>query len=171
MRPCFASAMMFLMFAGAYPALAAEYPNRPVKVVVPFSAGGFMDTVARIASQRLSESLGQPVIVENRAGAGGKIGEEFVANSKPDGYTLLIDIVTRPSLMKAVDSGEPETIDMEKAFVPIGSIGSSPMVMNVSAELGVKDFGSFVKKLRTEPGKQSYGSAGVGTPSHIVSAQ
>lgn len=79
------SAMMFVMFTSADPALTAEYPNRPVKVIVPFPAGGFMDVVARIASQRLSASLGQALVVENRGGAGGKIGEEFVANSLPDG--------------------------------------------------------------------------------------
>jgi tripartite-type tricarboxylate transporter receptor subunit TctC len=111
------------------------------------------------------------LIVENRPGAGGKIGEDFVANSKPDGYTLLIDIITRPTLMQAVNTGEPETIDIEKSFVPIGPIGSSPMILNASPSLGVKDFASFVQKLRTEPGKYTYASAGVGTPSHIVSAQ
>lgn len=172
MRPGFAlGAMMFVLSASVGPAPAAEYPSQPVKVVVPFAAGGFMDVVARIATQQLSVNLGRPVVVENRGGAGGKIGEEFVANSQPDGYTLLIDIVTRPTLMKAVNSGEPETIDIQKAFVPIGPIGSSSMIMNVSPSLKVKDFASFVKKIRSEPGKYTYGSAGIGTPSHIVSAQ
>jgi tripartite-type tricarboxylate transporter receptor subunit TctC len=165
------SAIMSVMLASGGSALPAEYPTHPMKVVVPFAAGGFMDTVARIATQRLSASLDQPVIVENRGGAGGKIGEEFVTHTEPDGYTLLIDIVTRPTLMRAVNSGDPETIDIEKAFVPIGPIGSSPMVMSASPDLGVKDFASFVEKLRSGSGKQAYGSAGVGTPSHIVSAQ
>jgi tripartite-type tricarboxylate transporter receptor subunit TctC len=172
MRPGLAlTALILAAFATAGPAAAADYPERPVKVIVPFPAGGFMDTVARIATQRLSVSLGQPLVVENRGGAGGKIGEEFVAKAEPDGYTLLIDIITRPTLMQAVNTGEPETIDMRKTFVPIGAIGASPMILNVSPDLGVKDFASFLQKIKSEPGKHNYASAGLGTPSHIVSAQ
>jgi tripartite-type tricarboxylate transporter receptor subunit TctC len=166
----FAFSAMMLAIAGAHPALAADYPDQPVKVVVPFPAGGFMDAVARIATERLARSLGRPLVVENRGGAGGKIGEEFTANSKPDGYTLLIGLVIRPTLMQAIGSGSPE-IDMMKAFVPIGPIGSSPMILNVSPHLGVKDFPSFVKKIRSEKGKHNYASAGVATPSHIASSQ
>jgi tripartite-type tricarboxylate transporter receptor subunit TctC len=166
------SAMMFVIFASAHPALAADYPNRPVKMVVPFPAGGFMDTVGRVASERLSAILGQPFVVENRGGAGGRIGEEFVASSKPDGYTLLVDLIIRPTLMQ-MQAGNPgdQDIDIEKAFVPIGPIGSSPMILNVSSNFGMKDFASFVEKIKSEPGKHSYASAGVGTPSQIVSAQ
>ncbi len=163
---------LIVMFATANAALAADYPDRAVKVVVPFAAGGFMDVVGRIASERLSQSLGQPVVVENRGGAGGRIGEDFVTNSQPDGYTLLIDLVIRPTLtqMQPVSAGDQD-IEIEKAFVPIGPIGSSPMILNVSPSFGVKDFASFVKKIRSEPGKHSYASAGVGTPSQVVSAQ
>ena len=96
-------ALTLVFLASAAPALA-DYPDQPVKVVVPFPAGGFMDAVARIASERLSASLGRPLVVENRGGAGGKIGDEFAANSKPDGYTLLIGLVIRPTLMQAVAS-------------------------------------------------------------------
>jgi tripartite-type tricarboxylate transporter receptor subunit TctC len=163
---------LIVMFAAANAALAADYPDRPVKVVVPFPAGGFMDVVGRIASERLSQSFGQPVVVENRGGAGGRIGEESVINSNPDGYTLLIDLIIRPTLMQmqTVNPADQD-IDIEKAFVPIGPIGSSPMILNVSPGLGVKDFKSFVDKIKSEPGKYSYGSAGIGTPSQIVSAQ
>jgi tripartite-type tricarboxylate transporter receptor subunit TctC len=165
------SALILAILANAAPAGAADYPDRALKVIVPFPAGGFIDTVARIASQHLSSSIGQPLVVENRGGAGGKIGEEFVAKTDPDGYTLLVDIITRPTLMQAVNTGEPETIDIQKAFVPIGAIGASPMILNVSPDLGVKDFASFVQKIKSEPGKHNYASAGLGTPSHIVSAQ
>ena len=163
---------LIVIFAGAKTAPVADYPDRAVKVVVPFAAGGFMDVVGRIASERLSQSLGQPVVVENRGGAGGRIGEDFVTNSQPDGYTLLIDLVIRPTLtqMQPVSAGDQD-IEIEKAFVPIGPIGSSPMILNVSPSFGVKDFASFVKKIRSEPGKHSYASAGVGTPSQVVSAQ
>jgi tripartite-type tricarboxylate transporter receptor subunit TctC len=164
------SAMMLVLFASATPALTAEYPDQTVKVVVPFPAGGFMDAVARVSTERLARSLGRPVVVENRAGAGGKIGEEFVANSNADGYTLLISLVIRPTLMQVVGSGGRE-IDILDAFVPIGPIGSSPMILNVSPNLGVKDFATFVQKIRSEPDKHNYASAGTGTPSHIASAQ
>src|SRR5258707_2202496 len=161
---------LIVIFAGAKTAPAADYPDRAVKVVVPFAAGGFMDVVGRIASERLSQSLGQPVVVENRGGAGGRIGEEFVTELQPDGNTLLIDLVIRPTLtqMQPVSAGDQD-IEIEKAFVPIGPIGSSPMILNVSPSFGVKDFASFVKKIRSEPGKHGYASAGVGTPSQVVS--
>lgn len=163
------TATILFLFVSTAPVFSAEYPDQPVKVIVPFAAGGFMDTVARVSTERLAQSLGKPVIVENRGGAGGKIGEEAVANAKPDGYTLIIGLVIRPTLMQAVESGSPD-IDIMKAFVPIGHIGSSPMVLNVSPNLGVKDFASFVNKIRSEPGKHTYASAGIGTPSHIASA-
>ena len=164
------SALLFVTLAHASQALAADYPDQPVKVVVPFAAGGFMDTVARVATERLGRSLGRPLIIENRAGAGGKIAEEFVASSRPDGYTLLFGLVIRPTLMQALPAPEPD-IDILKAFVPIGPIGSSPMVLNAAPALGVKDFASFVAKVRSEPGKYTYASAGLGTPGHIAAAQ
>jgi len=163
------SALLLSMLASINPALA-QYPDQPVKVVVPFAAGGFMDTVARVATERLARSLGRPLIIENRAGAGGRIAEEFVASSKPDGYTLLFGLVIRPTLMQALPTPEPD-IDILKAFVPIGPIGSSPMLLNAAPALGVKDFASFVAKVRSEPGKYTYASAGVGTPGHVAAAQ
>jgi tripartite-type tricarboxylate transporter receptor subunit TctC len=165
------SALMFILCAVPNAALSAEYPDQPVKVVVPFPAGGFMDTVARVATDRLTQSLGKPLVIDNRGGAGGKIAEEFVANSNPDGHTLLIGLVIRPTLMQAVDTGGGPDIDIMSTFVPIGPIGSSPMLVNVSPSLGVKDFASFVAKVRSEPDKHAYASAGVGTPGHIAVAQ
>lgn len=170
MRLGVATSAMALVFCMHATPTFAQYPDQPVKVVVPFPAGGFMDAVARITTERLMRSLGRPLVVENRGGAGGKIGEEFVANSKPDGHTLLIGLVIRPTLMQAVAPAASD-IDMTKAFVPIGPIGASPMILNASLNLGVKDFSSFVKKVRSEAGKHTYASAGVGTPSHIASGQ
>lgn len=163
------SALLLSIFAGSSPALA-EYPDQPVKVVVPFPPGGFMDIVARVATDRLAHNLGRPVVVENRAGAGGKIGEEVVANSKPDGYTLLVDLAIRPTLMQALPTSEPD-IDILNAFTPIGPIGSSPMLLVAAPTLGVKDFASFMAKIRAEPDKHSYASVGVGSPGHIAAAQ
>ena len=172
MRLWFAlGAALFVMFANAERAVSQEYPDQPIKAVVPFPAGGFMDTVARVATERLSRNLGRPLVVENRGGAGGRIAEEFVANSKPDGYTLLIGLVIRPTLMQATDTGSGQDIEIAKAFIPIGPIGTSPMLVNVSPALGVKDFASFVAKMKAEPGKHTYASAGVGTPGHVAGAQ
>ena len=97
-------------FILAMPALShAQYPDRPIRLVAPFPAGGFTDALARLFADRLSASFGKPVIVENRAGASGKIGEDFVLSSDADGYTLLIGSVSRPTLMKSVTPGAPDT--------------------------------------------------------------
>ena len=170
MRLRLASRALLLSMLASINSALAQYPDQPVKVVVPFAAGGFMDTVARVATERLARSLGRPLMIENRAGAGGRIAEEFVANSKPDGYTLLFGLVIRPTLMQALPTPEPD-IDILKAFVPIGPIGTSPMLLNAAPALGVKDFASFVAKVRSDPGKHTYASAGVGTPGHVAAAQ
>lgn len=164
------AALMLACSMSPLAAPAAEYPDQPVKIVVPFPAGGFIDSVARIATENLSRNLGKPLVVENKGGAGGKIGEEFAANSQADGYTLIIGLVIRPTLMQALEQTGPE-IDITKVFIPIGPIGSAAMVLNISPRLGVKDFKSFIEKIKSEPGKHNFASVGVGTPSHIISTQ
>ena len=148
----------------------AQYPDKPIKLVVPYAAGGIVDSVARIYANKMSPALGKPLIVENRPGGAGKIAEDAVAAAAPDGYTILIDFVTRPTVMEAVTPGTPD-IDMRAAFTTIGPLGLSPVIMNTSPSLGVADFASLVKKIKPAPGKFSYGSTGPGSPSHIVSEQ
>ena len=148
----------------------AEFPDQPIKVVVPFAPGGFVDDFARIFTDRLGAVLGQPVIVENKPGAGGKIGDDMVAAAPPDGYTLLIDDVNRPILATLANPGPPSD-DILKTFAFAGMLGYSPIVLTVAPALGVKDFSGFIAKMRAEPGRHSFASAGVGTPSHVISAQ
>jgi tripartite-type tricarboxylate transporter receptor subunit TctC len=155
----------------ASPAARADYPEQPIKIVVPYGAGGFVDSMARIFTDKLGSVLGKPVVVENRGGAGGKLGEDAVLGAAPDGYTLLISFVTRPTLAAATSPpGTPDT-DMLKAFTVIAPLGTSPILMTASPSLGVKDFAGLIAKVKAEPGKYSYGSPGPGSESQIVSAQ
>jgi tripartite-type tricarboxylate transporter receptor subunit TctC len=106
----------------------AEFPEQPIKVIVPFAAGGFVDGFARIFTDRLGAVLGKPVIVENKPGAGGKIGDDAVASAPPDGYTLLIDDVNRPILATFANPGPPSD-DMLQSFAFAGMLGYSPIVV------------------------------------------
>jgi tripartite-type tricarboxylate transporter receptor subunit TctC len=152
----------------AWPA-RADYPAQPIRIVVPFAAGGFVDSLGRIFADKLGSLLKMPVIIENRSGGGGKIGEEVVGRAAPDGYTLLAASATRPTLLQAVTPGVPE-IDVLKTFEIAGVLGTTPITLNASPKLGVADFKSLIERVKAEPGKHSYGSPGPGTPSHIFSA-
>ncbi len=163
------SAVFLLTLAASSPA-RADYPEQPIRVIVPFVAGGFVDGFARIFSDRLGARLGKPVVIENKPGAGGKIGDDFVAAALPDGYTLLIDDVARPVLAK-VANPDARDENMLQTFAFAGMLGTSPGILTASPALGVKDFAGFIAKLRAEPGRHSFGSAGAGTASHVVSAQ
>ncbi len=167
---CWCIRAMVLMAVAASAPARAEFPEQPIKVIVPFAPGGFVDGFARIFTDRLGAVLGKPVIVENKPGAGGKIGDDAVAAAPPDGYTLLIDDVSRPILATLTNPGPPSE-DTLKAFTLAGMLGYSPIVLTVAPSLGVRDFAGFIAKMRAEPGQHSYASAGVGTPSHAISAQ
>lgn len=147
----------------------AQTSRSTVRVVVPYGAGGFIDSVARGYTQVLSEDLKQTLVVENKVGAGGKIGEEFAALAAPDGNTLLISLALRPTLAR-VTTPEAKDIDILGSFEVIGSLGSTPLLMSVPPSLGVKSFPDLIAKIRAEPGKHSYASTGIGTPSQIAGA-
>jgi tripartite-type tricarboxylate transporter receptor subunit TctC len=164
-----ATVLTAILAAAPHP-VRAEFPDQPVKIVVPFAAGGFIDGVARIYADRIAASLGKAVIIENRTGAGGKLGEDAVAAAAPDGYTLMLGSVIRPTLVQAVTPGVADT-DILKAFVVVGELATTPVTLNVSLNLGVKDFRSAIAKIKAEPGVHSYGSPGIGTASQLVSAQ
>ncbi len=144
---------------------AQQYPARPVRIVVAFTAGGTTDILARSVGQQLSERLKQPFVVENKPGAGGNIGTEFVARSAPDGYTLIVDsvgpIAVNPTLYQSLNYN-PLT-----DLVPIVQIADVPNVLVVHPSLGVKNFEEFVAYAKANPGKLNYGSTGIGTSSHL----
>jgi tripartite-type tricarboxylate transporter receptor subunit TctC len=145
----------------------AAYPDKPVRVIVPFPAGGPVDTVTRVVAERISSELKQTVVVENRAGAAGQIGSEAAANSTADGYTLLMGSSSTHSLPTLL--GQKLAYNPVSSFAPVGLVGLSPTVLCVSTKLPVTDYKSFVEYAKGNPGKLSYASSGNGTLNHLVS--
>jgi tripartite-type tricarboxylate transporter receptor subunit TctC len=147
-------------------AMAQPYPARPLKVVVPFPPGSTPDIVGRTLSSRLQDAFGQPVVVENRTGAGGNIGTEMVAKAPADGYTLLIGtngpIATNKSLYKDLP------YDAEKDLAPVSLLATAPQMLVVVPTLKLQDFRAFVDYARANPGRISYGSVGGGSASHLT---
>ena len=158
-------ALAAALVAAAAPSFGQSYPNRPVRLVVPLSPGGFADVPTRIMAPRLSAALGQQVFVENRAGAGGTIGTDFVAKSKPDGYTLLVSgtpHVIAPWLYKTVP------YDALKDFVPIMLFASGPYVLVVNPQLPVSSVQELIAAAKAQPGKIDFASSGNGSAQHLV---
>jgi tripartite-type tricarboxylate transporter receptor subunit TctC len=153
-----------LMLSGG--AMAETYPSRPVRIVVPFPAGGSNDIIARIVAQKLAERNGQPFFVENRGGAGGNIGAEAVAISDPDGYTLLLTapppLTTNAALYKKLN------FDPSSAFAPIALVASVPIVLVVHPSLGVKNLKQLVALAKEKPGTLDFGSSGIGSTNHLA---
>jgi tripartite-type tricarboxylate transporter receptor subunit TctC len=142
------------------------YPGRPVRIVVPFSAGGGSDAVARTVAQALTERLGQPVLVDNRPGAGGSLGAAEVARAEPNGYTLLLGSTSELVEYPLLSSRPP--YDSGKAFAPIGLIGSIPMALIVSKDVPADSVQDLVKYAMANPGKLNFGSGGTGTTTHLA---
>jgi tripartite-type tricarboxylate transporter receptor subunit TctC len=153
-----AAALLALTSASA---LAQGYPNRPIRVLVPFAAGGAVDTLARLVGQKLSESLGQPVIIENRPGAGGNLASDVLAKSPPDGYTVLQTvngISISPSLYKTLP------FDVEKNFIAVTQIVQSQLLLVANPKLEANNVAELIKLAKAKPGSLNYGSTGVGNP-------
>jgi tripartite-type tricarboxylate transporter receptor subunit TctC len=151
------------------PALAQDYPLRPVKVVVGFAPGGFTDVLARLVAQKLTERTGQRFVVENKAGAGGTIGAAIVAGSKPDGYTLLMGHMTANSIAPALYPKIP--YDVVKDFTPITRIASTPFFLVVHPKIGVNNLKDFIELARKQPGALRFASSGLGTAQHLAAEQ
>ena len=145
----------------------AEWPQRPVTVVVPYAAGGNTDIMARLASDALSQKLGQSFIVENRPGAGGAIATQMVVSSPPDGYRLLFASTAQTSI---VPYAQKIRYDAVKDLTPIAIFGQNFSVLAISAKLPSKDLSSFIAYAKANPGKINYGSGGTGTVAHLISA-
>jgi tripartite-type tricarboxylate transporter receptor subunit TctC len=154
------------LVAASPQAPAQGFPTKPIKLVVPFPAGGPTDIVARPVAQMLGESLKQPVVIENRGGAGGSIAAEGVAKSPPDGYTLIMATVGTHAINAALYRKLP--YDPVKDFTPIALVASAPVAVVVNPASGINSVGELVAKAKASPGSVSFGSAGNGTPGHLT---
>jgi tripartite-type tricarboxylate transporter receptor subunit TctC len=148
-------------------AFAQTYPSRPITLIVPYAPGGSVDAVARVIAPRLGERLGQNIIIENVAGAGGVTGTQRAARAEPDGYTLLFSVESTMAIARLV---QPSVVqyDSQKDFQPITMVGSSPLVLVGKNSLPAKDLAELVTLLRANPAKFSYATSGVGTSLHVA---
>lgn len=157
---------LIIVAAATLPALAwANFPNQPIRLVVPFPAGGSTDLVARVIAQELKDVLGQNVVVENRAGAGSLIGSEFVANAPADGYTVLMAGLTNVFLPYAHANLRFHPVD---AFTPVGLVADLPNVLAVNSKTPYRTLDDLIAADKAKPGSMTFGSAGLATPSHLV---
>lgn len=154
------------VLAGASPAAAQAYPTAPIRMLVPFGAGGATDVVARVFSDRLQQRLGQSVTVENRAGAAGQIAATAFARSPADGYTLMF--TTAAPITVAPLMNDKVQYDPRKDFVPVAVVAVQPVWIVVNANSPLKSLGDIVSRAKAEPGKLTYGTSGVGTELHLA---
>ena len=159
-------ATVALAAIGPSQALAQAYPTKPVRLVVPFPPGGSTDIVARIVAQRLGERIGQPLVVENRGGAGGTIGTEAVAKAAPDGYVLGFASTSTHAVAPAVYA--KLGYDPVKDFAPISLVAVTPYLLVVNPKVEVKSLKEFVAYVKPRPGKFNYASAGTGSTTHLA---
>jgi tripartite-type tricarboxylate transporter receptor subunit TctC len=162
-RICVAVTTLFLVDCGG--AQARQYPARPLRVVVPFAPGGAVDLVARTIAPRLTDALGQTVVVDNRGGAGGTIGTDIVAKARPDGHTLLV-----ASMGVAVNAVLYPRLpyDTLKDLAPITTLGEQPNIIVVHPSVAAKSLGELLALVKAKPGQVTYGSGGVGSNSHLA---
>ena len=161
---CSAAALYLAASATAAQA-QANYPSKPVRVIVPYPAGGTTDIIARIAANQLTERLKQPFIVENRAGASGAIGSQAVAQSAPDGYTLLMGTASSHGINSALQKSLP--YDAVKDFAPVTIVANTPNIIIANPNVPVKNLGDLIKLAKAEPGKINFGSTSPGGSPHM----
>ncbi|MES3001384.1 MAG: tripartite tricarboxylate transporter substrate binding protein [Pseudomonadota bacterium] len=142
------------------------YPTKPVTIVVPFPPGGGTDTGARIVAQKLGAKWGQTVVVENRGGAAGQVGADFVAKAKPDGYTLLVGNIGTQSINPALY--KKMAYDPDTAFAPVSLIAELPLAMMINPQVPAKTPAEFIKLAKSQPGKLTYSSSGAGGGPHLA---
>jgi tripartite-type tricarboxylate transporter receptor subunit TctC len=161
-----ATAITATVHVSAAPAAAQTYPTKPIRIVVGFAPGGPADVMARLIGQRMTAILGQSIVVDNRPGAGGTIGARAVAESDPDGYTLLLGntstLIISPLIYKNVN------YDPVKSFAPVASLGTTSNLLIVNPPLAATSVQELIALARKNPGKLNYSSAGIGTPPHLI---
>jgi tripartite-type tricarboxylate transporter receptor subunit TctC len=163
-----AFALAGIAFADAHAQSSAlTWPERPVRLIVPFAAGGNTDGIGRIMAQRLAETLGAQFVVENRPGAGGAIAAELTAKASPDGYTLFVAALPVMAVVPAINKVRYDAL---KDFAPISNIATNPFVLVVNKDVPVRTLKEFGDYVRGKPGELSYGSAGVGSLNHLSMA-
>lgn len=165
-RAQFCSLALACCCASAAQAQAQAWPAKPIQLVVGYAAGGALDVMARIVAQRMTESLGQPVIVDNRGGANAGIAAEFVTRSTADGYTLLVATPSIESVNPFIYS--KLSFDAQNDLAAVGALGSVKLLLTTRKGLGLNDTAALVEYARANPGKLTYGSAGAGSTTHLV---
>ena len=165
LRVAVAIALIGTATLGSAPSIAQDYPNRTIRMIVPLTPGSGADIVGRLLAKKMSESLGQPILIENRAGAGTQIGTQAVARAAPDGYTLLVQSASHavnPALYKSLP------YDSLKDFVDVALLASTPYVMVTGGAGPYRTLGALIEAARAKPGEVPYASAGIGTSTHLV---
>ncbi|TDF64345.1 tripartite tricarboxylate transporter substrate binding protein [Cupriavidus sp. L7L] len=165
MKPVLSTVALFAALATAGAAQASAYPDRPIKLVVPYAAGGTTDIIARIVGTHLGPVLGQPVVVENRPGAGGAVGSAYAAKQPADGYTLVMEVESSHAVNPNVYV--KTAYDPVKDFAPISNLADVPNVLVVNPSFPATDLQAFIRLLKANPGKYSFGSSGNGGLSHM----
>ncbi|MBE9606483.1 tripartite tricarboxylate transporter substrate binding protein [Acetobacteraceae bacterium H6797] len=154
------------MISTATQAQEANWPTRPIRVIVPFGAGGTTDLVARLVGQEVSKALGQPLVMENRVGAGGNIGSDACAKATPDGYTLCMGTISSHAINASVYPKIP--FDNLRDFAPIALLGSQPNLLVVANSVPAKTLPELIALMKAQPGQFNFGSSGVGTSTHLA---
>ncbi len=157
--------MLFALLTAPLAALGQTYPAKPVRVVVPFAAGGLVDTVSRAIGNRLGEVIGQPVVIDNRGGGGGTIGADIVTKASPDGYTLMLSGGPPHGVYSLFIKNVP--FDTIRDFSPIVIFGTAPQVLVVHPSFPANSVKELVDYAKANPGKLSYGTSGIGSPHHL----
>ena len=164
MKKSLACTMVVSLMCLPVAALAQAFPSKPIRLIVPFQAGGGNDLLARIISQKFFEKWGQPVVVDNRPGAGGNLGADFVAKAAPDGYTILLGTNTL-TMNPFIFAKMP--FDTQKDLVPVAMLATTPFYVVVNNNLPVKNIPELIAYAKANPGKLSYATPGIGTPHHL----
>ncbi len=146
-----------LVLAASGAAMAQGYPNKPIKAIVPFAAGSATDQIGRAFAQKMSEQLGQPIVIENRAGVNGMLGADAVAKAAPDGYTIMVGTNSTNAALKSLMKKLP--YDQDTAFAPIGYIGSVPLIVAVNNDVPVKNLRELVALAKAKPTQLTFASA------------